>query len=214
VTGKVLLAACSREAATHAVMKWHYSKAMPAGKIIGYGVWDDNGFAGSVIYGRGANPRLGERYGLDQVEVCELVRVALKPRHQFPTSQAVSMSLRQIRCENPGLRLVLSYADTKEKHHGGIYQAMNWVYVGETFAQTVVLHGKRVHQRTVVSKYGTAKIEYLRKYVDPTAYRIMQEAKHKYLMPLDKQMRRRVMKDAKPYPGKVEEELGVWSFDD
>ena len=30
----------------------------------------------------------------------------------------------------PGLRLIVSYADKDQNHHGGIYRATNWIYEG------------------------------------------------------------------------------------
>ena len=35
---------CSHEAATFAVMHWHYSKAMPKSKLAKVGVWEDGKF--------------------------------------------------------------------------------------------------------------------------------------------------------------------------
>ena len=201
--GGLIVSACSQKAAKHSVMKWHYSQAMPAGKLITYGVWDDHKFSGSIIYGQGANNRLGQTYDLDIIEVCELVRVALKPKHTFLTSQVVAMSLTSLRQDNPGLRLVVSYADTSQNHHGGIYQAMNWIYTGESLAVSMMINGKRTHTRSVSAKYGTAKLDWIQKNVDPKAHLVKDLAKHKYLMPLDKQMRRQVTKLAEPYPSKI-----------
>ena len=207
----LIVSACSQKAATHSVMKWHYSQSMPAGKLITYGVWNNKKFAGSIIYGQGANNRLGQTYDLDIIEVCELVRVALKPKHTFLTSQVVAMSLASLRKDNPGLRLVVSYADTNQNHHGGIYQAMNWIYTGESLAASMIIKGKKRHTRSVSAKYGTSKLEWLQKNVDPKAHLVKDLAKHKYLMPLDKQMRRQVIKLVKPYPKKVKEQ-GVQSL--
>ena len=35
---------CSYEAAKYAVMHWHYSKTMPAGKTVKLGVWENGRF--------------------------------------------------------------------------------------------------------------------------------------------------------------------------
>jgi len=40
--------------------------------------------------------------------------------------------LRKLKKHAKGLKLVVSYADFNQGHHGGIYQATNWIYVGGT----------------------------------------------------------------------------------
>lgn len=32
---------CSHEAAKHSVFRWHYSRCMPAGKLVRIGVWEE-----------------------------------------------------------------------------------------------------------------------------------------------------------------------------
>lgn len=39
---------CSHEAAKHAVLRWHYSRAMPAAKLVRIGVWEDGRFVGAM----------------------------------------------------------------------------------------------------------------------------------------------------------------------
>ena len=68
----------SYEAAKHACAHWHYSKAMPATKLVKIGVWEYGKFIGVVIFSRGAAPHLGDPC-LPQTDICELTRVALKP---------------------------------------------------------------------------------------------------------------------------------------
>jgi hypothetical protein len=67
---------CSFDAAKYAVEHWHYSHAMPAGKLAKVGVWEDGSFIGAVVFGRGANSHLGSPYGLSGLQCSELVRVA------------------------------------------------------------------------------------------------------------------------------------------
>lgn len=197
------VAPCSREAATYAVMQWHYSKVMPSGRLIHFGVWEHGHFIGTVIFGRGANKDLVRPYGLKQTEGCELVRVALTA-HDAPVSQIIAVTLRELKRTNPGMRLIVSFADPEQNHHGGIYQAGNWIYAG-TSASTkrFTIHGKEVHNQTV-SQYGTASLTWIRANIDPAATARQPPPKHRYIMPLDKPMRRKIMHLAKPYPSKVD----------
>ena len=83
------------KAAKYAVMHWHYSKAMPAGKLVKIGVWENEKFIGCVIFGRGANNNIGKPYGLNQTQACELVRVALT-NHLTPVTKIVAYSLKML----------------------------------------------------------------------------------------------------------------------
>ncbi len=187
------LSFCSHRAAKYAVMKWHYSKAMPSGKLIKISVFEDDKFVGVVIYGRGATPEIGSPYGLKQTEVCELVRVALAA-HRTQTSRILAISKKMLVKKNPGLKLIVSFADPEENHHGGIYQANGWLYVGLTnpfSAAKYKIMGKMYHPRSCHVKWGKGgqSIPWLRKHVDPNAEKVKIALKHKYVMPLSPEIK-------------------------
>lgn len=121
----------SHEAAKYACEHWHYSKCMPVGKLFRVGAWEDGKYIGCVIFSRGANNHIGMQYGLDQTECVELTRIALREHKHF-VSEIMMSALRRLKETNPGLRLVVSYADPIQGHVGAIYQATNWVYTGAT----------------------------------------------------------------------------------
>lgn len=197
------VAPCDIRAARFAVMNWHYSKAVPAGKLVKYGVWENGKFIGAVIYGRGATPNLGRPYNLQQTEICELVRVALD-KHETPVSQIVAATLRQLKFSNPGLRLVVSFADPNEGHVGGIYKAGNWIYTGQSgVAKFYKVHGKIIHPRTAYSM-GKNSLTWLIENVDSNAEAVVMPGKFRYVYPLDKAMRRKLAKIALPYENAVE----------
>lgn len=183
---------CSYEAAKWAVEKWHYSKTMPKSKLVHVGVWEDGRFIGAVIFGYGAMPEIGSPYGLRQIEISELVRVALT-KHVSHTSRVVSLAIKLLRHQSSGLRLIVSYADPAHNHTGTIYQAMNWVYVGENTGSSYEVlcpDGEWRHARAGIHKYGSCA-------GFPTK---RLPKKHKYLYPLDRAMRRQIAPLAKPYP--------------
>lgn len=192
---------CDHAAAKYAVQRWHYSRAMPGGKLSKVGVWEGGEFVGVVIFGRGATPHIGSPYGLPQTQICELVRVALR-RHQWPVSRILAIAVRMLKRANPGLRLIVSFADTKQGHHGGIYQAAGWTYAGSSGQRRLRVHGRVVHPRSMGSKYGVGgqSIAWLRANVDAHAEDIRDPDKHRYLMPLDADMRRQIAALAQPYP--------------
>lgn len=192
---------CSHAAARHAVMTWHYSRTMPSGKLVSLGAWEDGRFVGAVIFGRGATPKLGSPYGLHQGEVCELVRVALDV-HETPTSQVVASAIRWLHRENPGLRLIVSFADVGQGHIGTLYQAGNWLYLGSVEKAYYRVLGEHVHPRTLHARYGIGgqSIPWLHEHIDPEACEVPMPPKHRYVMPLDRAMRRRLARIALPFP--------------
>jgi hypothetical protein len=202
----LLIAPCSHEAAKYAVMNWHYSQQMPISKLINYGVWEDDKFIGAVIYGRGASPELGAPYGLTQIECCELVRVALT-KHKASVSQIVSQTLKKLKQTNPGLRLVVSFADPEQAHNGTIYQAMNWIYCGQSApSKEYYYKGKWFHSRMLrPTGFGTIpEIARLSKEQQKQLPTRENRGKFRYIYPLDKAIRRKVEKLSLPYPSAVE----------
>lgn len=206
---------CSHEAARHAVMRWHYSRQMPKAKLVKVGVWEGGRFVGAVVYGLGANRHLARPFGLKDTEVAELVRVALAPGREHPTSRCVAVSLKLLRRQSPGLRLVVSYADAGQGHVGTIYQATNWLFLGGSEQSYIKVLGKIEHPRTLYDRWGRngQSIPWLRQNVDPAAARVPMATKWKYVLPLDKKLRRELESRALPYPKNAAEATGVAAGD-
>ena len=193
---------CSHEAAKYAVEHWHYSKSLPAGKIVKIGVWEDQKFIGVILFSWGANRNIGSPYGLKQIEVCELVRVAIT-KHLTPVSRILAIAMKMLHSQSPGVKLIVSYADQNQDHHGGIYQAGNWVYVGQTGKDTnnycpdwsvKMPNGALMHRKTYASKYGKQKPK------DIGLEYVVHLPKHKYLYPLTPEMKAKIELLRKPYP--------------
>jgi len=191
------------EAAKYACENWHYSECMPVGKMVKVGVWEDGTFIGVVIFSRGATGNIGRPYNLSQNFVCELTRISLS-EHSAPVSRIVAVAIRFLQAENTKLQPIVSYADPMQNHHGGIYQAGNWIYVGRTKQDTFIkIKGKIYHRRSVYAKYGTQSVEWLKNNIDPNAKHIADEGKYKYLMPLDNKIRKQIQLLSQPYPKRV-----------
>lgn len=190
---KLVVSPCSHEAAKYAVENWHYSRILPTGKIVKIGVWENDKFIGCVLFSRGASPNLGTALSLDQTQICELTRVALT-KHEAPVSQILVLAIKELKESNPGLECVISFADPKEGHKGGIYQATNWIYTGQS--NPVIeyfIDGRWRHTR---GAYHDPR--------RPTAKKRQSPGKFRYLYPLNKKMKRVLAKLAKPYPNAVE----------
>ena len=182
-------------------MNWHYSKAMPAGKQVRFGVWESEVFCGAVIFGTGACPQIADPFGVKRQEAAELVRVALS-KHETPVSKINAICIKKLKIYCPKLRVLVSYADPEQGHHGGIYQAGNWVYLGETkpiewFVCTKT--GKRIHTKTLrTGRRGLAT-----KLKAEGKIKAIHLTKLKYAMGLDRDMCQKLAQISKPYPKRV-----------
>lgn len=184
----------THEAAKYACENWHYSRCIPPNKSVKIGVWEFGHFVGVIVFGMGATPYLCRPYNLQMTEVCELTRVALKS-HRSSVTRIISIAIKFLKKQSPGLRLIISFADTNQGHHGGIYQGGNWIYSGMTKpAKFLMINNSVVHPRQVTR---------LKKRADPILIKakdVVMPGKYRYLMPLDDQMKNQIELLRKPYP--------------
>lgn len=193
---------CSYEAAKYACENWHYSQSIPTPPYNFVGVWENNKYIGVVIFSRGASDSLGSPYGLSCEQCCELTRIALN-KHINPVSRIIKIAIKFLLKRSSALQLIVSYADPDNGHHGGVYQATNWVYVGTTSKDFKYIDkkGKSWHSRQVSSsgikkQYG----EYRKCTKISDCKKIQIPGKHKYLFPLTPEMREKILPLSKPYP--------------
>lgn len=118
--------------------KYHYLKGVSsAGKCVG--AYDKGRLVAVVVW---ANPLseavrsqiCGEEY---KHLVVELQRLCLVPDCPFPASQIVSQSIKtlndwQRHNEYGEFKILISFADSRVGHHGGVYQSMSWLYCGQS----------------------------------------------------------------------------------
>ena len=205
------LTKATSQAIKYACLHYHYSKSVPVNPL-GYNVYNDkNEWCGVILYSLGANKSIGNQYDIPMGGVLELTRVALNGKQEH-TSQAVAMSLKQLKKDVPQCRLVVSYADCDQEHLGTIYQATNWIYTGQENTNDIsafIINGKKTHKKTVYShmviingkkQHCPQNLEMVRKFFDPNAEIFRTKGKRKYLMPLDKKMRNQIEPLRKPYP--------------
>lgn len=189
----------THEAAKFACENWHYSKCIPKSKLAKIGVWENEKFIGVVIFGVGATSDLVKRYGLKMEHGCELVRIALTA-HASPVSRIISISIKLLKKTFPKLRLVVSFADPAQGHHGGIYQACGWIFSGNSQASNEYIYkGKRWQGRSFRNSHKGMETH-------PDVQVVKGSSKHRYLMPLDSEMRKQIEPLAKPYPKRAKEQ--------
>lgn len=198
---KLKLDWASHKAAKFACENWHYSKCIPKSKLVKIGVWENDKFIGVVIFSYGANNNLSRPYALKQTECVELSRIALN-KHKTPISRILSISFKFLKKRCPGILLIISYADIDQGHHGGVYQASNWIYAGKTEVGTksaYIIGSKKYHPKTIYDRFGTRSENVIRKKF-PNLKMHVTKGKHKYLFPLNDIIKKDIMKLSKPYP--------------
>lgn len=184
----------TRKDAEFAVKRWHYSRKMPGAGLVCVGFWEGKNFIGTVIFGMGANFNIALSFGLKQLEACELVRVALRTTKKTTTSHIVMRAIEFLKKQSPNLKLIVSYADIDQNHHGGIYQATNWFYLGvskKNMCVAYIFNGRKIHRRSA------------NKEITKVAIPVISKGRHKYIFPLDKRVRKKCLKaELPPYPKK------------
>lgn len=178
---------------------YHYSKCTPAVQY-GFNIFNDaNEWCGVILYGGGANNNMPSSFGLCAGEVLELVRVALNGKQGHGnTSQAVAMSLRELHKINPLIKMIVSYADHRQKHLGIIYQATNWLYLGisECNDKQYFFKGKWTHSRSIDALKNGSELK-------KTLPSRTNSNKFKYVFCFDKKLRKDFLKKSIPYPKEV-----------
>ena len=97
-------------------------------------------------------------------------------------SKAVSLAIKEIK-KRFGNTIIVAYSDTRWNEIGTIYQATNFLYMGQTVPKgqaNYVINGHKMSGWTVRKKYHTRSMEELKK-IDEHVQRILLTPKHMYL---------------------------------
>lgn len=171
------------------VKKFHYSRRLPSASTHCFAWRKDGGLFGDTgepmavaMYGQPVN----RNWPSDALELQRLVR-----RDDFDNkiSEFVAWSLRWLR-SNTSIPFCLSYADTGEGHHGGIYQATNWTFVGTRESRHTGFDTPYgfVHGRSSNARHGTRSVSKIAE-IEPTWTPVYGEPKHLYVFPLRKNIK-------------------------
>jgi hypothetical protein len=194
---KLYLEQASYSSAKYACERWHYKGQVPSGYKYIVGVWEHGRFVGVVVFGMSNSKSLQTRFNLERNEVLELVRVALD-KHETEVTRIVSIAIRLLKKEYKKLKLLVSFADPAEGHHGGIYQGGNWVYIGTSTPSKLYEYadGKIYHSRSVSTKGYNKQFGVVKKVRKPQdAMRVIQKPpKHRYAYQIrqDKELKERL----------------------
>jgi len=153
---------------------WHLPKDSPWGIIPGECV------AGAVF----SSPPT--RWSEPVIELLRLVRTEMEGIP--PLTGLLSESLKYLKT-NTEHDLIVSFADSTQGHHGGIYQAASWKYHGKRAKANdgLIIDGVFVPGRTCNARYGTRspiKLKEQRPDLDIEAH--YDEGKYLYWKPLNR----------------------------
>ena len=96
----------------------------------------------------------------------------------------------------PNIKAIVSYADPEKNHKGGIYQAMNWTYIGKTSSSKIYIeNGKEIHSKTISDRIRFNKLDKNHN----LEYKVV-KGKYKYVYLFDKSFADKLNKLKKPYP--------------
>ena len=149
---------------------------------------------------------------LEPNEVLELTRLFIFDDHgKNIESYFIGQTMKLIKEIDSSVKCLMSYADPRVGHLGGIYQATNWLYQGDSMrmvdAYSVRLEedSEWLHSRTVFSRWGSNNLDILKKKIGKTFWVREEPRKHRYLYLLcNKKHKKNIMKTLKhpilPYP--------------
>jgi len=133
----------------HWIEEMHYAKRMPSISFA-YGMFVNNKLSGVCTFGMPPSSTLaqsiaGKNYKDIVIELNRLITLDNLPKNSL--SQFVSQSFSLL----PKPKIIVSFADPNNNHHGYIYQATNFIYTGESTntSQWIDAEGKEFHFRNI-----------------------------------------------------------------
>jgi hypothetical protein len=160
----------------------HYARRVPS-IVHAYGLFLGEQLMGVITYGIPASPSLctgvcGEQH---RAQVLELNRLCLVENNPNEASMLVGKSLAML----PPGRVVVSYADTDQKHLGVIYQATNFLYTGcnKPRVDWAIRGLEHMHPKAISNMVEGAekRIEALKEKFGDDFYYRQRSVKHRYI---------------------------------
>ena len=145
----------NQEYADQLVLTYHYSRRIPQNVLLVGSLWESGGLFGDLgrIIAACYFSIPATRWSEEVAELSRLVRCEdVHPQLSMLVSRTVKEMRRQKKAD-----LLVSFADSTQGHHGGIYQASNWHYHGKRDARMdgLIVNGKFVTGRNCNHIWGT-----------------------------------------------------------
>lgn len=189
------------------VETWHYSQNVNGLRVSQCFSLTWNGkIIGAMIFGQVAMANAWKPYGDSDDDVVELRRLCcIDKTPKCTESYFIGKALRWMK-RHTSFQCVISYADAFHDHRGIIYQATNFLYLGQTSKGRVIMHeGRQYHDKSIrafyTNRFGERKLKPFAQRVKDAleagiAYYVDTPGKHIYLYPLTKTARKRFVTQA------------------
>jgi hypothetical protein len=144
-----------RDQANAIIRLRHYSRSVVANSYVHLGVFIDGEMLGVLQFGYAMNPASGRTVveGTPNDGYLELNRMWLDDfAPKCSESRAISYAVRYIRRALPKVRWIQSFADERCGLNGTVYQACNFVFVGEHSSPFWELDGEVFHNIIATAK--------------------------------------------------------------
>ena len=118
------------------ILKHHYTKRRPGDPMETLLLIDGEAVIAAATFTSPVN----RYFGKGSIELSRLVRT---PECEVPMSAFIAGCMKHLKsARNKELKYCLSYADTTVGHHGGVYQASNFVFVSETKGSSMYVNSE------------------------------------------------------------------------
>lgn len=175
----------SREECKQFLLNIHYAKRMPCISY-SFGCYEEDKLIGIVTYGQTANNNLN-KWG--DFKLLELNRLCFIKQVKNLASWFVSRTFALL----PHPTILISYADSSWNHHGYIYQALNFIYLGSSKGDTeFIINGRQFHRKRMYEMFGTGSVKQLKE-LCPHAISVKQGDKHRYIILLGNKTEKKAM---------------------
>ena len=148
----------------------HYSKSINGVKsTVCFAVEYNDNIVGAVLYGQ-MSTTAWKKFGKKESEVLELRRLCIVDEAKKNSeSRVIGWTIRWIKKNLPGVKVIVSYADPNYEHTGVIYKASNFELIGVSgndkgFKDKET--GKIYHSRSLRVKYKGKLKPFAQKLVD------------------------------------------------
>lgn len=143
----------------------HYLHRVPS-IIAHYGLYKGELLMGIVTFGIPPSPQLmkicGDNYKKSVLELNRLWCYDESPKNS--ESFLISQGIKLLKKDKPEIKILISFADTRQEHLGYIYQATNWHFTGYSIpgGGSIVIDGVEYHPKNLNNKYGTSDLNKLK----------------------------------------------------
>lgn len=127
---------------------WHYSKRMPTGQNLCFGLRRNGELYAIIVYGLGVNPYQAQFLKVQRcVEIKRLCR--REPKEKYPLSRFINLTTKMLK-KRMAFQAIVAFADPEYNHRGTVYRAAGYQqYKGMTNAEWHLedAKGERRHRR-------------------------------------------------------------------